>query len=108
MAMQQNRHFSEWPDDSPSEEGIRGDVHGGGLKRLLSWEVANAMKKEGVSKSEMAKRMRTSRSQLERFLDPENPSVLLQTVQKAAAAVGKRVTIGLVDAPRRHLPNGCQ
>ena len=48
----------------------------------------------------MAKRMSTSRSQLERFLDPDDPSVLLETVQKAAAAVGKRVTIGLVDAPR--------
>jgi len=53
-----------------------------------------------ISKSEMAKRMGTSRSQLERLLDPENPHVLLETVQKAATAVGKRLTIGLTDAPR--------
>ena len=58
------------------------------------------MKKEGISKSEMAKRMGTSRSQLERLLDPENPNVLLDTVQKAATAVGKQLTIGLTDAPR--------
>jgi len=48
----------------------------------------------------MAKRMGTSRSQLERLLDPENPRVLLETVQKAASAAGKRLTIGLTDAPR--------
>jgi hypothetical protein len=48
----------------------------------------------------MAKRMGTSRSQLERLLDPENPHVLLETVQKAAPAVGKRLTIGLMDATR--------
>jgi len=48
----------------------------------------------------MAKRMGTSRSQLERLLDPEKPHVLLETVQKAATAVGKRLTIGLTDAPR--------
>ena len=62
-------------------------------------EVSEAMKKEGISKSEMAKRMNTSRSQLERLLDPDNPNVLLETVQKAAAAVGKRMTISLADAP---------
>jgi hypothetical protein len=50
----------------------------------------------------MAKRMGASRSQLERLLDPRpgNPNVLLETVQKAAVAVGKRLTIGLTDAPR--------
>jgi antitoxin HicB len=58
------------------------------------------MRKAGISKSEMAKRMKTSRSQLDRFLDPDNASVLLGTVQKAAAAIGKRVTIGLIDARR--------
>jgi hypothetical protein len=44
--------------------------------------------------------MKTSRSQLERFLDPNNPNVLLETVQKAAAAIGKRMTIGLIDVRR--------
>jgi antitoxin HicB len=58
------------------------------------------MRKEGISKSEMAKRIRTSRSQLERILVPQNPNVLLETVQKAAAAVGKQLTIALTDAPR--------
>ena len=69
-------------------------------ERVLSWEVSEAMRKGRISKSAMAQRMGTSRSQLERLLDPENPHVLLETVQKAATAVGKRLTIGLTDAPR--------
>jgi antitoxin HicB len=69
-------------------------------KRVLAWEVAEAMRKEGISKSEMAKRMNTSRSQLDRLLDPDNPNVLLETVQKAAAAIGKRLSISLIDASR--------
>jgi hypothetical protein len=56
------------------------------------------MKREGISKSEMAKRMKTNRSQLNRLLDPDNPNVLLETVQRAASAVGKRITIRLEDA----------
>jgi antitoxin HicB len=81
------------------EEGIYEEVTSVAWKRVLSWEVSEAMRKEGISKSEMAKRMKTSRTQLERLLDPDNPNVLLETVQKAASAVGKRMTIGLVDAP---------
>ena len=69
-------------------------------KRVLAWEVAEAMRKEGISKSDMAKRMNTSRSQLDRLLDPDNPNVLLETVQKAASAIGKRMSIRLIDASR--------
>jgi antitoxin HicB len=69
-------------------------------KRVLAWEVAEAMRKEGISKSDMAKRMNTSRSQLDRLLDPDNPNVLFETVQKAAAAVGKRLSISLIDESR--------
>jgi antitoxin HicB len=95
-----NRHLGSSFDDFLRDEGIYEEVTSVAWKRVLSWEVTEAMKKGGITKSEMAKRMKTSRSQLERFLDPENPNVLLETVQKAAAAVGKRVTIGLEDAPR--------
>jgi len=87
-------------DEFLRSEGLYEEVATLAWKRVLSWEVTEAMKKEGISKSEMAKRMGTSRSQLERFLDPRNPNVLLETVQKAAAAVGKRLMIGLTDAGR--------
>jgi antitoxin HicB len=52
----------------------------------------------GVRGDEKERRMKTSRSQLNRLLDPDNPNVLLETVQKAASAVGKRITIRLEDA----------
>jgi len=87
-------------DEFLRTEGLYEEVTTLAWKRVLSWEVSEAMKKEGITKSEMAKRMGTSRSQLERLLDPQNPQVLLETVQRAAAAVGKRLTIGLTDAPR--------
>lgn len=100
MAMRRNKHLGSSFDEFLRSEGLYEEVTSLAWKRVLSWEVAEAMKKEGISKSEMAKRMGTSRSQLERLLDPENPNVLLDTVQKAASAVGKRLTIGLTDAPR--------
>jgi len=98
--VRRNKRLGSSFDEFLRSEGLYEEVTSLAWKRVLSWEVAEAMKKEGISKSEMAKRMGTSRSQLERLLDPENPNVLLDTVQKAASAVGKRLTIGLTDAPR--------
>ncbi len=100
MARRRNRHLGSSFDEFLRTEGLYEEVTALAWKRVLSWEVTEAMKKEGISKSEMAKRMGTSRSQLERFLDPENPNVLLETAQRAATAVGKRLMIGLADAPR--------
>ena len=100
MARRQNKHLGSSFDEFLRSEGLYEEVTTLAWKRVLSWEVTEAMKKEGISKSEMSKRMGTSRSQLERLLDPDNPNVLLDTVQKAAAAVGKRLTIGLTDVPR--------
>ena len=100
MAKRRNRHVGSSFDEFLRTEGLYEEVTTLAWKRVLSWEVSEAMKKEGITKSEMAKRMGTSRSQLERLLDPENTQVLLETVQRAAAAVGKRLTIGLTDAPR--------
>lgn len=101
MARRRNKHLGFSFDKFLRTEGLYEEVTTLAWKRrVLSWEVAEAMKTEGISKSEMAKRMGTSRSQLERLLDPDNPNVLLETVQKAAAAVGKRLTIRLTDAPR--------
>jgi antitoxin HicB len=100
VARGRNKHLGSPFDEFLRAEALYEEVTTLAWKRVLSWEVLEAMKKEGISKSAMAKRMGTSRSQLERLLDPENPNVLLETVQKAAVAVGKRLTIGLTDAPR--------
>ena len=99
MTKRRNKHVGSSFDEFLRTEGLYEEVTTLAWKRVLSWEVSEAMRKERITKSEMAKRMGTSRSQLERLLDPENPHVLLETVQKAATAVGKRLMIGLTDAP---------
>lgn len=78
------------------EEGIQEEVTTGAIKRVLARQVQAAMAEGGLSKAEMARRMQTSRSQLDRLLDPENESVTLSTLQKAAAAIGREVRLELV------------
>lgn len=86
-------------EDFLKEEGIYEEVTAQAVKRVLAWQIEQAMQAEGITKKEMARRMHTSRSQLDRLLDPGNDKVLLATVQRAAAAVGRRLTLGLEDAP---------
>lgn len=96
-----NRHIGSSFEDFLIGEGIHEEVTTHAWKRVLAWQVSEAMKSEGISKNQMAKRMNTSRTQIDRLLDPNNPNnpnVLLGTVQKAAAAIGKRVTITLENA----------
>ena len=78
------------------EEGIQEEVTAVAIKRVLARQVQAAMAEGGLSKAEMARRMQTSRSQLDRLLDPENESVTLSTLQKAAAAIGREVRLELV------------
>ncbi len=78
------------------QEGIHEEVTAGAVKRVLARQVEAAMEQEGLSKTEMARRMQTSRSALDRLLDPENESVTLATLQKAAVAVGREVRLELV------------
>lgn len=66
------------------------------IKRVLAWQLESAMEKERLTKSEMAKRMHTSRSQLDRILDPANDKIQLDTVFKAARALGREVRLELV------------
>ena len=66
------------------------------IKRVLAWQIEEAMRKGDVSKAEMARRMSTSRSQLERLLDPENHAVSLETLARAAHAVGRSLRLDLV------------
>ena len=66
------------------------------IKRVLAWQLEQAMEEEQLSKNQMAKRMNTSRSQLDRILDPENPKVQLDTIMKAASALGRELRIELI------------
>lgn len=85
-------------DSFLEEEGILGEATAVAIKRILAWQVVQAMEEEGVSKVEMAKRMHTSRSALDRLLDPGNASITLSTIDRAAAVLGKRLRLELVDA----------
>jgi len=77
-------------------ESIRDEVEAVAINRILARKVAEAMKTEGLTKAAMARRMQTSRMALDRLLDPANASVTLQTMLKAAAAVGRQLRVELV------------
>jgi DNA-binding Xre family transcriptional regulator len=78
------------------EEGIYEDVSATALKRVLARQVAAAMQEKQFSKTEMARRMGTSRAALDRLLDPEYDAVTLSTLRKAAQAVGRKVRLELM------------
>jgi antitoxin HicB len=78
------------------ENEMRDEVQDLAQKRVLAWQIEEAMKASGITKVEMAERMRTSRSQLDRLLDPTNNKVQLDTLQRAAHAVGRTLKLELV------------
>lgn len=78
------------------EEGVYEQTTARAIKRVLARQLQAAMQAQGVSKVEMARRMGSSRSALDRLLDPENASVTLDTLRRAAAAVGLEIRLELV------------
>ncbi len=90
-------HSGSTFDSFLEEEGIRGEVEAVAIKRVLAWQLEQAMLKQQKTKQAMAKQLRTSRSQLDRLLDPQNDSVTLDTITRAEKALGKRVTIRVTD-----------
>ena len=85
-------------DSFLEQEGIREEVEAVAIKRILAWQLEQAMQNQRKTKQAMAKQLRTSRSQLDRLLDPRNVSVTLDTITRAARALGKRVIIRIADA----------
>jgi predicted transcriptional regulator len=82
-------------DDFLKEEGLLEETAAVAIKRYIAFQLAEKMSEEHLSKAEMARRMETSRSALDRLLDPDNPSVTLQTLQSAAQALGGRIKVEL-------------
>ncbi len=99
--MDKNRHIGSSFDEFLEEEGLRTKAEEIAAKRVLAWQIEKSMEEKHLSKTDMAKAMKTSRAALDRLLDPENGSVTLQTLERAAAAVGKRLHIQLVDVRNR-------
>lgn len=95
--MTSNPHIGSSLDDLLEEDGILAEVNAIALKRVLAWQVAQEMHSKGINKSEMAAAMNTSRTSLNRLLDPANTSITLKTMDRAAAVLGKRLRIDFVD-----------
>jgi antitoxin HicB len=90
-------HIGSSFDDFLAEEGILERVNARAQKRVIAWQLSQAMDAKQLTKTEMSERMGTSRTAVDRLLDPSNGSVTLLTLEKAASAVGKRLRIELVD-----------
>jgi antitoxin HicB len=84
-------------DSFLEKEGIREEVEAVAIKRVLAWQLEQEMKRQQKTKQAMAKQLRTSRSQLDRLLDPQNASVTLDTMSRAARALGKRLIVRVAD-----------
>ena len=83
-------------DDFLKEEGAYEATQAVAIKRVLTWQIEQAMKKRRIAKTEMARRMHTSRSQLDRLLDPKNGSVTLTTLARAGEVLGRQIRLELV------------
>jgi antitoxin HicB len=94
-------HSGSTFDSFLDKEGIREEVEAVAIKRVLAWQLEQAMRERQKTKQAMAKQLHTSRSQLDRLLDPQNISVTLDTIARAARALGKRLIIRVADAKVR-------
>lgn len=83
-------------DDFLKEEGKREEFEAVAIKEVLAWQIAEAMKAGNISRNGMAQRMKTSRSQIGRLLDPKDGNVTLATLQRAASIVGRKLRLELI------------
>ena len=90
-----NKYSGSNFDDFLAEEGILEEVSAKALKRLLTLQIADIMEETSLTKTSLAEKMQTSRSQLDRLLDPDNTSVTLESLEQLARAVGKQLRIEL-------------
>ncbi|HKL85428.1 MAG TPA: XRE family transcriptional regulator [Treponemataceae bacterium] len=83
-------------DDFLEAEGIANEVESGAIKKLISFQLLEIIKNENLTKTELAHRLETSRAAVNRLLDPNNDSVTLSTLIKAATVLGKKLKLELV------------
>ena len=89
------KHMGSSIDDFLKEEGIFEEAQAQAVKEVVAWQLAEAMKKQKISKKKLATLLKTSRTQVDRILDPKN-DITLGSLQRTAAMVGRRVRIELV------------
>ncbi len=94
--MSDSPHIGPGFDEFLEEQGIYAEVNETAVKRVLAWQIAELMREQRISKTAMAKRLATSRSAIDRLLDPENDAITLQTLLKVAQTLGKRLSLRFV------------
>lgn len=94
-----NPHIGSDFDDFLEKEGLVEEVSAAALKRVIAWQIAQAMKSQKVTKKTLAERMHTSRTAVDRALDQNDPGMTLATLASAARALGQRVEVRLVPEP---------
>ena len=95
-----SQHIGSDFDDFLADEGLGEEVSAAALKRVIAWQLEQAMKEQKISKKALAERMKTSRTAVDRALDQSDPGMTLATLASAARALGQRVEVRLV-------PEGC-
>ena len=93
--MMKNKHIGTSFDDFLQEEGLLADAEATAVKRVIAHQIQKEMDERQISKSGLARMMNTSRSSLDRLLDPDNVSVTLLTMESAALALGRKLKIQL-------------
>ena len=91
--MRENKHIGSKFDDFLQDEGLLAEAEATAVKRVLAHQIEKEMAERHISKSALASMMQTSRSSLDRLLDPDNPSVTLLTLESVALALGKKLRV---------------
>jgi plasmid maintenance system antidote protein VapI len=94
--MADNAHRGSTLDSFLEKEGVLAEFQAKAVKEVIAWQLAEAMREQGVSRSRLATLMQTSRTQIARLLDPNDGNVTIETLQRAAVLVGRRVELQLV------------
>ena len=94
--MTKNPHVGSSLDDFMKDEGFFEEASTQAIKEVIAWQLAEEMKEKGITKVRMAEMMKTSRNQLDRVLNPTDSNVTLETLQRAAQVLGRKVHLELV------------
>ena len=95
MAVRKNKHIGSSLDDFLKDEGVFDEFQAASIKKVIAWQIAKEMKARRMTKILMATRMETSRTQLDRLLDPYDGNVTLETLQRAATVLGRKLKVQL-------------
>jgi predicted XRE-type DNA-binding protein len=96
MTAKTKRHWGSSLDDFLKEEGIYEEAKTQVAKEMIAWQIEQAMKEKRLTKKRMAELMQTSRTQIDRLLNPKDHNVTLATLEKAATIVGRHLRLELV------------